>query len=39
MRKRPERVAWTVLWIAFAACWILAIGTPLGVSSYLRNAS
>ena len=39
MRKRPERVAWTVLWIAFAACWILAIGTPLGARYYLINAS
>lgn len=38
MRKKPERVAWTVLWIAFATCWILAIGTPLGVRSYLINA-
>jgi hypothetical protein len=38
MRKKPERIAWTVLWIAFAACWILAIGGPLGVRSYLRNA-
>ncbi len=38
MRKNPERIAWTVLWIAFAACWILAIGTPLGVRSYLLNA-
>jgi len=39
MRKKPERIAWTVLWIAFATCWILAIGTPLGVRSYLINAS
>lgn len=38
MRKNPERIAWTVLWIAFATCWILAIGTPLGVRSYLINA-
>ena len=38
MRNNPERIAWTVLWIAFAACWILAIGTPLGVRSYLINA-
>ncbi len=39
MRKKPERVAWIVLWIAFATCWILAIGTPLGIRSYLINAT
>jgi len=39
MRKSPGRIAWTVLWIAFAACWILAIGTPLGIRSYVRNSS
>jgi len=39
MRKNSGRIAWTVLWIAFAACWILAIGTPLGIRSYVRNSS
>lgn len=39
MRKKPERVAWVVLWIAFATCWILAIGTPLGIRSYLLNST
>ena len=37
MRKKPERVAWTVLSIAFATFWLLAIGTPLGIRSIVVN--
>lgn len=39
MRKNPDRVAWTVLSIAFVFFCLLAIGIPLGVRSYLLNAT
>jgi hypothetical protein len=39
MLKSPERVAWTVLWSAFAVCCLLAVGIPLGVRSYLLNST
>jgi len=38
MRKNPERVAWTVLSLAFIAFCLLAAGIPLGIRSYLLNA-
>ncbi len=38
MRKNPDRVAWTVLSIAFVFSCLLATGIPLGVRSYLLNA-
>jgi hypothetical protein len=38
MRQRPERLAWTVLLSAFAAFCLIAVGSPLTVRSYLRNA-
>jgi hypothetical protein len=38
MRKRPERVAWTVLWAAFVMFCLLATGIPLGIRYYLLNA-
>lgn len=38
MRKRPERTAWQVLWLAFITFWLLAIGIPLGIRSYILNA-
>ncbi len=38
MRRNPERVAWTVLSIAFTTFWLLAIGTPLGIRSFLLNS-
>jgi hypothetical protein len=39
MRSNPQRVAWTVLWIAFLCFCILATGIPLGVRSYLLNST
>ena len=38
MRKRPERVAWTVLWAAFILFCLLVTGIPLGIRYYLLNA-
>lgn len=39
MRKNPERVAWTVLALAFVAFCALATGVPLSIRSYLLNAT
>jgi len=39
MRDNPERMAWTVLLLAFATLCALVIGIPLGVRSYLLNAT
>jgi len=39
MRKNPERVAWTVLLLALVTCCVLVVGIPLGVRSYLLNAT
>jgi len=39
MRKNPDRVAWTVLSMAFVFFCLLAIGIPLGARSYLLNAT
>lgn len=39
MRNNPERLALTILWLSFAACCLLAIGVPLGVRSYMLNAT
>lgn len=39
MRKSPERLAWTVLSIAFVFFCFLVIGIPLGIRSYLLNAT
>lgn len=38
MLKNPERAAWTVLSLAFLTFWVLAIGTPLGIRSFILNA-
>jgi hypothetical protein len=38
MRNNPERLAWTVLLLAFATFCVLAITIPLGVRWYLLNA-
>jgi hypothetical protein len=38
MRQNPERVAWTVLVSAVAIFCLIAVGCPLSVQSYLRNA-
>jgi hypothetical protein len=38
MRQNPERLAWTILLIAFLSFCVLAIGLPLSVRGYLRNA-
>lgn len=37
MRRRPERVAWTVLGVAFAIACVLIVGIPLGLRSYLLD--
>lgn len=39
MRKNPERVAWVVLWAALIVFCLLITGIPLGVRSYLLNAT
>ena len=39
MRRRPERVAWTVLWAAFVTFCIVITGIPLGIRYYLLNAT
>jgi hypothetical protein len=38
MRNNPERVAWTVLLVAFVTFCALAVAIPLGVRWYLFNA-
>ena len=39
MRRNPERLAWTVLAAAFTSFCILAVAIPLGIRSYLLNAT
>ncbi len=39
MRRNPERLAWTVLSLAFAAFCALTVGVPWGVYSYLMGAA
>lgn len=39
MHKKPERVAWTVLWAAFISFCILITSIPLGIRYYLLNAT
>jgi hypothetical protein len=39
MRNNPERLAWTVLLLAFTTFCVLAIAVPLGVRWYLLNAT
>jgi hypothetical protein len=39
MQKNPNRVAWIVLWAAFAAFCILITGIPLGIRAYLLNSA
>ncbi len=39
MRKNPERVAWSVLWAAFVVCCALTTSIPLGIRSYVLNAT
>lgn len=36
MRQNYERLAWTVLLLSFAACLVLAIGTPLAIQWFVR---
>jgi hypothetical protein len=38
-RENPQRVAWLVLTVSFSFCCLLAIAIPLGVRSYLLNAT
>lgn len=38
MRQNPERLAWTVLWFAFAVCCLVSVGCPLSGLNYLRHA-
>jgi hypothetical protein len=39
MHKNPERVAWMVLWVALLVFCILITGIPLGVRSFLLDAT
>ncbi len=39
MRRSPERLAWTVLLLSFAAFCALAVALPLGIRWYLTNAT
>lgn len=39
MRSNPERLAWTVLVASFAIFCFLVVAVPLGVRSYLINAT
>jgi hypothetical protein len=39
MRKKPERIAWTVLSAAFLVFCSLAVGIPLSIRSFLLNAT
>jgi hypothetical protein len=39
MRRNPERIAWTVLAAAFVTFCALAAGIPLGIRSFLLNAT
>lgn len=38
MRQKPERVAWTVLLMAFATLCLLVVAVPLGVRYYVTHA-
>ena len=38
MHKKPERVAWTVLWAAFILFCLLVTSIPLGIRYYLLNS-
>lgn len=38
MRKRPDRIAWTILGVAFAIACILAVGIPLTLRSYFLDS-
>ena len=39
MRNNPERLAWTVLLLAFATFCALVVAVPLGVRWYILNAT
>jgi hypothetical protein len=39
MRKNPERVAWTVLSVAFVVFCALAAGIPLSIRAFLLNST
>ncbi len=39
MRNNPERVAWAVLLLAFLTFCVLITGIPLGIRSYVLNAT
>jgi hypothetical protein len=39
MHNNPERLAWTVLLLAFTTFCVLAVAIPLGVRWYLLNAT
>src|SRR3972149_11591106 len=38
MRSNPQRLAWTVMTIAFAICCALAAGVPLGGWNFVNNS-
>jgi len=39
LRRNPERLAWIILYIAFAIFCSLAVGIPLGIRWYVINAT
>jgi len=38
-RQNPQRVAWLILTVSFSLCCLLVVAVPLGVRSYLLNAT
>ncbi len=38
MNNNRERLAWLILLVSFALCVALAVGTPLGIRTFLRTA-
>jgi hypothetical protein len=38
-RENPQRVAWLVVSVSFVFCCLLAVAVPLGVRSFLLNAT
>ncbi|HJW84948.1 MAG TPA: hypothetical protein VJ754_11645 [Anaerolineae bacterium] len=39
MRRNPERLAWSVLFVSFGICVCLAIAVPLGIRSFVADST
>ncbi|MFQ6058290.1 MAG: hypothetical protein ACE5MB_05330 [Anaerolineae bacterium] len=39
MRRNPELVAWTILWLSFAVFCLLAVSIPWGIRHYIITAT